>query len=177
MAEKPHNRDYLEDSPALKALLAEHGDIYEKAHTDALTGLPNRRAFDERLGYSAELAARVGADYSVATVDIQGLKEINDTYGLAVGDRAIKSVAEAMSAVRRKHEMIARTGGDELSIVAVNGDLGAFVERLEEELTKPEYAVDGKTLAVRTQVAVARPGETPEQVLERAQRIEKARHR
>lgn len=98
-----------DETQQLKAKLAEAG---EEARSDPLTGLPNRRAFEEKL---AELE-RSNARLSLAICDIDHFKRVNDTYGHAVGDRVIKAVAHTL----RDHcagNMVARIGGEEFVVI------------------------------------------------------------
>lgn len=98
-----------DETQQLKAKLAEAG---EEARSDPLTGLPNRRAFEEKL---AELE-RSNAMLSLAICDIDKFKRVNDNYGHAVGDRVIKAVAQTL----RDHcagNMVARIGGEEFVVL------------------------------------------------------------
>src|SRR5207244_1214200 len=83
------------------------------AATDPLTGLPNRRSFFLRL--ECELAARDGASLSVAIVDANGLKALNDGFGHAAGDEALVRVGAILQAGVREGDLVARIGGDEFA--------------------------------------------------------------
>jgi diguanylate cyclase (GGDEF)-like protein/PAS domain S-box-containing protein len=88
-----------------------------QARTDSLTGLNNRRAFFERSQAINDLARRYGQNYSVIMMDIDYFKNINDTYGHATGDIAIKSVAEIINKHARTSDILGRIGGEEFAIV------------------------------------------------------------
>jgi diguanylate cyclase len=98
-----------DETQQLRAKLAEAG---EEARSDPLTGLPNRRAFEEKL---AELE-RKNARLSLAICDIDHFKRVNDNYGHAVGDRVIKAVAQTLRDNCAGH-MVARIGGEEFVIL------------------------------------------------------------
>ncbi len=98
-----------DETQALKAKLAEAG---EEARSDPLTGLPNRRAFEEKL---AELEG-ADAPLSLAICDIDHFKRVNDTYGHAVGDRVIKAVAHTLRDNCAGY-MVARIGGEEFVVL------------------------------------------------------------
>ncbi len=103
---------------------------------DYLTGLSNRQGFYKELPAVVEKAQREGRSLVVATIDIDGLKIINDTYGHEEGDFAIKSVADAVANIRLKDKICGRFGGDELVVCAISegGD--------DEVLLKNDLASD-----------------------------------
>jgi diguanylate cyclase len=98
-----------DETKQLKVKLAEAG---EEARSDPLTGLPNRRAFEERL---AELQ-QVDTELSLGICDIDHFKRVNDTYGHAVGDRVIRAVAHTLRDNCGGH-MVARIGGEEFVVL------------------------------------------------------------
>jgi len=107
------------------------------AATDPLTGLPNRRIFFERL--ERELAARDGASLSVAIVDANGLKALNDDFGHAAGDEALVRVGAILQAGVREGDLVARIGGDEFAVLFVGAPIltaERIVRRLAERIAK-----------------------------------------
>jgi diguanylate cyclase (GGDEF)-like protein len=97
-----------------------HKDIQrlEKlSSTDYLTGLFNRRFFEQRLEEEVTRSRRYGRELSLIFADIDEFKRINDTYGHTVGDKALKVVSEAFSQTLRKEDVAARVGGDEFAAI------------------------------------------------------------
>ena len=93
------------------------------AFVDALTGLPNRRAFDDDLGRETSRARRHGHVLSVAILDVDGLKETNDTQGHEVGDTLLRTVAMLLRSALRNEDVAYRIGGDEFAIRLPNIDV------------------------------------------------------
>ena len=88
-----------------------------ESHTDPLTGMPNRRSLDRQLEAGLEAVKRSGARGTVVVLDLDRLKEINDTYGHEVGDRALRTVGNVLRATVRQNDICARFGGDEFIVV------------------------------------------------------------
>jgi diguanylate cyclase (GGDEF)-like protein len=91
--------------------------------TDGLTGIANRRAFDETLEREWKLAARLGQPVSLLLCDIDFFKPFNDTYGHQAGDICLQKVADAIkSTLLRPNDFVARYGGEEFSVILPNMD-------------------------------------------------------
>jgi len=88
-----------------------------QALTDPLTGLANRRAFDQRLAEETERALRHGRALSLMLVDVDHFKAINDRYGHAAGDRVLVNLTGDLSAAMRQGDLLARIGGDEMAMI------------------------------------------------------------
>jgi diguanylate cyclase (GGDEF)-like protein len=87
------------------------------AHHDALTGLPNRRLFEDRLNTAVTRARRDGVTAAMLAIDLDGFKRINDTLGHRAGDEALQLVTQRFASCVRRVDTLARTGGDEFSVV------------------------------------------------------------
>jgi len=111
------------------------------AHTDALTGLANRRVFMKRLSEEAERVRRHGSDLSVLLFDLDHFKKVNDTYGHDVGDKVLQKVAEVAEHVKRITDVVARTGGEEFALLLPETDReGAMqlADRLREAIAEAQ---------------------------------------
>jgi diguanylate cyclase (GGDEF)-like protein len=92
------------------------------ALTDPLTGLLNRRGFDQMAERELARARRYGRPFAVAYLDVRGLKQVNDSAGHAAGDRLLRQVAAMMRSTARADDAVARLGGDELAMLLVEQD-------------------------------------------------------
>ena len=88
-----------------------------ESHTDPLTGLPNRRSLDRQFEAGLALAVRAKNSVSVIVLDLDRLKEINDTYGHEAGDRALRAVGSVLRSTVRESDLCARFAGDEFIVV------------------------------------------------------------
>jgi diguanylate cyclase (GGDEF)-like protein len=95
----------------------DHEDIYDQARRDALTGLANRRVLQERLGPLMERARRHGYPLTMAAMDLDNFKQVNDTLGHAKGDEFLRQVARILEAMIRQNDLLVRMGGDEFLLV------------------------------------------------------------
>jgi diguanylate cyclase (GGDEF)-like protein len=102
-----------------------HKIVTELAYTDSLTGLPNRRALDERLQEEIRYAKRMKSQFSVVMMDLDGFKNVNDTLGHAVGDEVLRALFNYLAGNIRPTDFLARYGGDELTLVMRNTGLEA----------------------------------------------------
>lgn len=101
-----------------------YADATERAKTDQLTGLPNRRAFDEEFARMISETDRYGGTAALVIVDVDHFKKVNDTYGHDAGDQVLKQVGAALSAQRRGTDRLARLGGEELALLLFQTDRG-----------------------------------------------------
>jgi diguanylate cyclase (GGDEF)-like protein len=92
-------------------------ETQHESHHDPLTGLPNRRSLDRQLEAGLARAARSGSTLSVVVLDMDRLKEINDTYGHDAGDRALRTIGNVLRATVRQSDLCARFAGDEFIVV------------------------------------------------------------
>ncbi|HCT60782.1 MULTISPECIES: sensor domain-containing diguanylate cyclase [Acidobacterium] len=128
-------------SAMFHAARMEEGELYYKATHDSLTGLPNRALFYDRLRQRLALARRNGVSFAVLSLDMDGLKSINDTYGHQAGDAALRETAARIKAITRVSDTFARLGGDEFALLLteVHNREGALeaASRLEQALFEP----------------------------------------
>lgn len=99
------------------ALKRSREKLSEMAHSDALTGLPNRNLLDDRLAFMLAKAQRSGTRIAVCLLDLDGFKPINDRWGHQVGDAVLREVARRLSATLRDGDTVARWGGDEFVLL------------------------------------------------------------
>ncbi len=136
-------------------------DLYDAAQTDALTGLPNRRAWDLHLKRSLAEERQI----AIAMLDFDHFKAFNDTYGHPAGDRLLKEAAAAWRDQLRTGDLLARVGGEEFALMLVDCELDAatdVVERLRASM--PQGRTCSAGLAVRVE------GEGVESIITRADR-------
>jgi diguanylate cyclase (GGDEF)-like protein len=100
-----------------KMLVRERHEMADRALRDALTGLGNRRAFDERLSEETARAERYGTDLALAMIDLDDFKEVNDRYGHPIGDQLLVQVGHILVATLRNTDIPIRYGGDEFAII------------------------------------------------------------
>ena len=138
--------DLRRENARLRRTVAELETYRALAYRDALTGLWNRRYFEERLGQEISLARRSPTGrFSVLVLDLNDLKRINDCEGHAAGDLAIQRAAGFLRSRLREHDVCCRTGGDEF--VVLLRDLGPsegaqLCARLRNELYKANNSSD-----------------------------------
>ncbi len=116
------------------------GQVEELAVTDTLTGVRNRRAWEDELTRELAKASRTQEAVSVVLLDVDGLKQVNDTGGHQAGDRLLKEAAAAWSAALRAGDFMARLGGDEFGILLTScTESGAkqTIERLRAATSLP----------------------------------------
>jgi diguanylate cyclase (GGDEF)-like protein len=95
----------------------DYEDLYDQARLDTLTGLANRRVLAERLGSLMESARRHGHPLTMASMDLDNFKQINDTFGHAKGDEVLQQVATTLGKMIRQNDLLVRMGGDEFILV------------------------------------------------------------
>ena len=138
----------LEDQIAKTEYLAYHDD---------LTGLPNRRLLEDRLEQALTRADRSGSKVAVLLLDLDHFKEVNDTYGHRIGDLALKQVVMRLSGRMRMSDTLARSGGDEFTVISDVSDAhGAqvLVSDLELAFTVP-FKLEGQLVNTGLSVGVA----------------------
>ena len=107
------------------------GALADLARRDALTGLANRRAFEESLQHELALARRTGDTLAVVVLDVDHFKRVNDTHGHAAGDVVLAEVAARAQRALRSEDLLARIGGEELAALLPGATLAAAAEVAE----------------------------------------------
>lgn len=143
-----------------------------EARTDTLTGLPNRRAFDEELGRRLSEWKRRQTPLSVMMIDIDHFKKVNDTYGHQAGDEILQQVANALSETVREADMVARIGGEELAVILpgtgkAEAQIAANRCRCAIEQARCEFQGQSLRVTASFGVACCMKDETDEQLLRR----------
>lgn len=147
----------IESSAALTRIYTLR-DAEVRATTDALTGLPNRRYFDEYLGLLAR-RRRAEDRVGVLMIDIDLFKKLNDTFGHGVGDHVLREVAQAIAGAVRDGDVPSRYGGEEFAILlrnpgeAVAAEVGERVRRAVADLDLRRLGVPGVSVSVGVAVA------------------------
>jgi len=125
---------------------------------DALTGLPNRVSFEQRLDHGLIQAKRHGWELAVLFIDIDNFKSINDSYGHDLGDKVLLMVANRLQSCVRDEDMVSRWGGDEFVCLLLEVKQDADVTRLAEKMiTRIAEACEfnGITLSIRASIGIA----------------------
>ena len=156
-------------SERIDRLIAELGAA---ARTDWLTGLPNRRAFEEQFARESARAGRSQRPLAVLTADVDRFKEINDRSGHAAGDAALAAVAAALRLSMRTADIPARLGGDEFAALlpATDADGAQAVAQRLRETIRTEHDESGHRLSLSVGIAIHAPGGSLEDVMRSADR-------
>ena len=123
---------------ARERLLKAHADrMSDLVHIDALTGIGNRRFFDESIAAEMRAASRSGASLALIMFDVDRFKQFNDLYGRPAGDRCLQTVADLLKRVcRRPRDLVARYGGEELAVILPDTHTAGAILVAEEILQK-----------------------------------------
>jgi diguanylate cyclase (GGDEF)-like protein len=137
---------------------AKNRQLEQLALTDALTGLPNRRAIDDWATREVSSAARHKFSFWVAVADLDNFKSANDTHGHQAGDEVLKKFSEILKANSRRSDICGRLGGEEFLIVlthAAQADVRMVVERIRKEFEAIEFVFQGRRLRVTASFGIA----------------------
>lgn len=136
-----------------------HLMVSKQAYSDTVTGLPNRRALDDRLEHEVVNARRNGNTFAVVMMDLDGFKAVNDTYGHSVGDQVLRATFNYLATGLRTTDFLARYGGDELTLVLSQTDPSSariVVEKIIEKINKFSFNVsEGKKIQLGLSAGVA----------------------
>jgi len=142
--------------------------------TDELTGLPNRRAFVQRLDQELSRSQRTGQPLAMVLLDIDNFKDINDRYGHNVGDMILRCYAQSMVLELRQHDLLARYGGEEFVLLlpeTLLGDARNAMDKLSRRIRHAPLDAGGTRIGLPTfsaGIACLQSGETATTLLNRA---------
>ncbi len=132
--------------------------LQDQANTDALTGLSNRRHFLERLDGELDRCRRYVHPLSVAMIDIDHFKKVNDTYGHVAGDKVLANLADLLVREQRTIDWVGRLGGEEFAIIFVETELDKAklaCERLLATIRSTEIDVDDAKISITVSIGLA----------------------
>ncbi len=147
------------------------------ATTDDLTKLANRRYFLQTLKHECERSHRYSRPFSLAMIDVDHFKRVNDTYGHGIGDEVLRNLATVMVRVFRNVDCVGRLGGEEFAVCLPETDIpGAMraCDRLRTELESTSIDADGACISITASVGLAgfdSETETPECLMKRADEL------
>jgi len=159
----PHIRDgavqgiYVLSTDATSAREYER-QLHALAHSDHLTGLPNRRSYEERLAQAIARSRRSAMPLALAYLDVDNFKQINDTLGHAVGDAVLREFSKRLSSTVRSTDTVARLAGDEFVVVLEQVGSPLECRRIADKLLdaiRAPFEVDGRQLAVTSSIGFA----------------------
>ena len=159
---------------AIERKLAEEHIRFMASH-DALTGLPNRTLLPDRIEQALRFAKRAGHWATVAFIDLDNFKIINDMLGHNAGDELLKTIADRMVSCLRSIDTVVRMGGDEFAVVLFDqppstDNVAATIRKLQEAIVAP-LTLAGQTIRVTSSIGVAsfpRDGTEPDALLANA---------
>ena len=158
-----HSRTQLEQSLGrereLLAKLREHNAYLEDlACTDPLTSLRNVRSFDSTLEQEFKVAKRYDQPLSLLMLDVDHFKSVNDSYGHPSGDCVLRELADILRESVRESDVVARTGGEEFSILLPRADrdqAARLAERIRNETFSRRFLFDGQSMRITVSVGLA----------------------
>lgn len=132
------------------------------AHYDALTGLPNRALFYDRLAHALTLSRRNRGGLALMFLDLDGFKQVNDTLGHQAGDQLLLQVAQRLHHCVRESDTVARLGGDEFTVILngthVQQDVSMIAEKIIAAMALP-FSLEGKEARIGVSIGIARYSE------------------
>lgn len=144
-----------------------------EARTDTLTGLRNRRSFDEELGRNFAQRQRQSVTFSLIVIDIDYFKKFNDDYGHLSGDLVLRSVAQVLTATLREMDVVCRYGGEEFTVICPGSKLHEAVvgaERVRQAVAAKTVSLKEGNVTVTISLGVAEVlgTESPDDLMQRA---------
>jgi diguanylate cyclase (GGDEF)-like protein len=150
--------DISERVQAEKALRESKDKLRFLASHDPLTHLPNRFLFDERLAHALSWAKRASQQVAILFMDLDGFKSVNDTFGHSKGDQLLQEAAERLQDCMRESDTVARSGGDEFTIILENvaqaEDVVLVAKKIIACFQEP-FFVDGNSTRITTSIGIS----------------------
>jgi diguanylate cyclase (GGDEF)-like protein/PAS domain S-box-containing protein len=159
----PHLRDGVVQGVYVLSTDATSSREYERqlhalAHSDHLTGLPNRRSYEERLVQAIARARRSATPMALAYLDVDHFRQVNDSLGRAAGDAVLREFGKRLSATVRSTDTVARLAGDEFVVVLEQvgsaRECGRIADKLLEVL-RADFTIDGKARQLKASIGIA----------------------
>lgn len=132
--------------------------IIHQANYDALTGLPNRNLFEDRLNQAIAFTERAHAKAALLYIDLDRFKYVNDTFGHYVGDLLLQQVSERLQNCIRKSDTVARLGGDEFAIIIPELEKTSTIEKIADKVLNTlghPYILDGNEAYISCSIGIA----------------------
>jgi diguanylate cyclase len=146
-----------------------------EARVDNLSGLANRRAFDEALQYFWSSAQRRNRKFGLVLIDVDHFKRINDTYGHLAGDRVVQKIGDVLKQCVRGEDVVSRLGGDEFAVILKgvgDGECRQSAIRIRSAIERTNFEFDDSisstSVTISLGLAVFRPNESKESLMDRA---------
>lgn len=176
--EVKHIRQKFDDvRQRVSYLKRENSSLADQVRIDYLTRIPNRRALEERLEIEMARFKRHGHRFSLALMDMDNFKDINDNFGHPVGDRCLVEVAERLRQRLRTSDMVARYGGDEFVILLPETSAKQAVlvaELLRKHIEDTEFTVRNLRVPVTVSLGVTQTEEDDQEVFDVLERADRA---
>lgn len=155
------------------SLSARSETLEMEALTDGLTGMQNRRYFDDALREYIEEFRRIDRPVGLMVLDLDHFKQVNDSHGHDVGDRVLRAVGECLRDMTRYHDVVARLGGEEFAVVTPNMNVDGLknlAERIRDAIAELAIPAGRSSLTITTSVGLAiwNGKETAEELYHRA---------
>ena len=133
-------------------------ELARLAHYDALTGIPNRLLFNDRLDRALQRADRGDSPFALLYLDLDGFKAVNDAYGHDMGDKLVQGIAERLSQCIRRTDSVARIGGDEFTVLlektTSTNDTVTIAQKIIDVITEP-FNINGQQMRVGSSIGIA----------------------
>jgi diguanylate cyclase len=141
-----------------RAMKNEESELFYKATHDSLTGVPNRSLFYDRLRKRLSAGANKQESFGIITLDMDGLKEINDTCGHRAGDAAIQETAGRIKGALGESDTVARLGGDEFGVIVASvpdqNAIRSLIHRIDSDITQP-FQFEGRDIPLKASIGYA----------------------